>query len=104
MLVDDTEQNRYVLSRILARVGLEVEQCRTGKEALEQVKSCPDLVILDVKLPDLSGYEVCRRIKTDPVTQSVPVLQIPASFIITNNTTWGGADEITHPDLSHACW
>jgi two-component system, NtrC family, sensor kinase len=59
LLVDDTEQNRYVLSRILARAGLQVEQCTTGKEALEREKSCPDLVILDVKLPDLSGYEVC---------------------------------------------
>jgi signal transduction histidine kinase len=101
LLVDDTEQNRYVLSRILARAGLEVEQCTTGKEALERVKSCPDLVILDVKLPDLSGYEVCRRIKTDPVTRSVPVLQISASFVSNESKVQaleGGADGyLTHP-------
>jgi two-component system, NtrC family, sensor kinase len=101
LLVDDTEQNRYVLSRILARAGLQVEQCTTGKEALERVKSCPDLVILDVKLPDLSGYEVCRRIKTDPITQSVPVLQISASFVSNESKVQaleGGADGyLTHP-------
>ena len=101
LLVDDTEQNRYVLSRILARAGLEVEQCKTGKEALERVQSCPDLVILDVKLPDLSGYEVCRRIKTDPVTRSIPVLQISASFVSNESKVQaleGGADGyLTHP-------
>ncbi len=101
LLVDDTEQNRYVLSRILARAGLEVEQCTTGKEALERVKTCPDLVILDVKLPDLSGYEVCRRIKADPVTRSVPVLQISASFVSNESKVQaleGGADGyLTHP-------
>jgi two-component system, NtrC family, sensor kinase len=101
LLVDDTEQNCYVLSRILARAGLQVEQCTTGKEALERVKSCPDLVILDVKLPDLSGYEVCRRIKTDPITQSVPVLQISASFVSNESKVQaleGGADGyLTHP-------
>ena len=101
LLVDDTEQNRYVLSRILARAGLEVEQCTTGKEALERVKDCPDLIILDVKLPDLSGYEVCRRIKTDPATRSVPVLQISASFVSNESKVQaleGGADGyLTHP-------
>ena len=101
LLVDDTEQNRYVLSRILARAGLEVEQCTTGKEALERVKFCPDRVILDVKLPDLSGYEVCRRIKTDPVTRSIPVLQISASFVSNESKVQaleGGADGyLTHP-------
>jgi PAS domain S-box-containing protein len=101
LLVDDTEQNRYVLSRILARAGLEVEQCTTGKEALERVKSNPDLVILDVKLPDISGYEVCRRIKDDPATRTVPVLQISASFVSNESKAQaleGGADGyLTHP-------
>ena len=101
LLVDDTEQNRYVLSRILARAGFEVEQCSTGQQALERVKNCPELVILDVKLPDLSGYEVCRRIKCDPATQSVPVLQISASFVSNESKVQaleGGADGyLTHP-------
>jgi two-component system NtrC family sensor kinase len=81
LLVDDNEQNRYVLSRILVRAGLKVEQCGTGKEALERIKSLPDLVILDVQLPDLSGYQVCRQIKNNPFTAGVTVLQISASFV-----------------------
>lgn len=101
LLVDDTEQNRYVLSRILARAGMKVEQCTTGKEALERVQDCPDLVILDVKLPDISGYEVCRRIKSDPKTRAVPVLQISASFVSNESKVQaleGGADGyLTHP-------
>ena len=101
LLVDDTEQNRYVLSRILARAGLKVEQCTTGKEALERVQDHPDLVILDVKLPDISGYEVCRRIKSDPKTRGVPVLQISASFVSNESKVQaleGGADGyLTHP-------
>ena len=80
---------------------LKWSSAQTGKEALERVKSCPDLVILDVKLPDLSGYEVCRRIKADPVTRSIPVLQISASFVSNESKVQaleGGADGyLTHP-------
>lgn len=101
LLVDDTEQNRYVLSRILTRAGLAVEQCGTGKEALARARELPDLVILDVKLPDISGYEVCRRIKSDPATRMVPVLQISASFVSNESKVQaleGGADGyLTHP-------
>src|SRR4029077_15665512 len=101
LLVDDTEQNRYVLSRILTRAGLTVEQCGTGKMALEKVRDLPDLVILDVKLPDMSGYQVCQRIKSDPLTASVPVLQISASFVSNESKAQaleGGADGyLTHP-------
>jgi len=101
LLVDDTEQNRYVLSRILTRAGLTVEQCGTGKMALEKVRDLPDLVILDVKLPDMSGYQVCQRIKSDPLTARVPVLQISASFVsneIKVQALEGGADGyLTHP-------
>jgi two-component system NtrC family sensor kinase len=101
LLVDDNEQNRYVLSRILVRAGLKVEQCGTGKEALERVKSLPDLVILDVQLPDFSGYQVCRQIKNNPFTAGVTVLQISASFVSNESKVEaleGGADGyLTHP-------
>ncbi|HZU29611.1 MAG TPA: ATP-binding protein [Candidatus Angelobacter sp.] len=101
LLVDDNEQNRYVLSRILLRAGLKVDQSATGYDALERVLSLPDLVILDVKLPDISGYEVCRRIKSNPLTASVAVLQISASFTSNESKIQaleGGADGyLTHP-------
>jgi two-component system NtrC family sensor kinase len=101
LLIDDNEQNRYVLSRILVRAGLKVEQCASGREALERVKSLPDLVILDVQLPDISGYQVCRQIKNNAFTAGVTVLQISASFVSNESKVEaleGGADGyLTHP-------
>lgn len=80
LLVDDRGENRYVLSRILQNAGFSVEECATGTQALDVVRSLPDAVILDLKLPDISGYEVCRGIKADPVTRGVPVLLTSAAF------------------------
>jgi two-component system, NtrC family, sensor kinase len=101
LLVDDNQQNRYVLSRILQRAKFIVEECATGLEALERVRSRPDVVVLDVKLPDISGYEVCRRIRSNPATAAVPVLQISASFVSNESKAQaleGGADGyLTHP-------
>lgn len=78
LLVDDNEQNRYVMARTLRNPLFAIEECATGLAALERVKSLPDLVILDVRLPDIPGYEVCRRIKQDPATRHIPVLQVSA--------------------------
>ncbi len=78
LLVDDNEQNRYVMSRTLQSLRLSIEECATGLVALERVKSLPDLVILDIRLPDIPGYEVCRRIKQDPATAHIAVLQVSA--------------------------
>src|SRR5690242_4133521 len=80
LLIDDNQQNRYILSKILHRANLNVELRGTGREGLDAVRTGPDLVILDVKLPDISGYEVCRKIKSDPATAAIPVLQISAAF------------------------
>lgn len=81
LLVDDRGENRYVLSRILQNAGFAIEECATGTQALEVVRTLPDVVILDVKLPDISGYEVCRGIKMDPITKLVPVLLTSAMFV-----------------------
>ncbi|HET6934901.1 MAG TPA: ATP-binding protein [Candidatus Angelobacter sp.] len=101
LLVDDNQQNRYVISRILQRAGFAVEECVTGQEGLQRVLTLPDLVILDVKLPDISGTEVCRRIKSDVITGLIPVLQISASFTSSESKVAaleGGADGyLTHP-------
>jgi two-component system NtrC family sensor kinase len=80
LYVDDTEEQRYVMRRILEQAGFTVLEAGTGTEALNKLH--PDIlaVILDVKLPDMSGYEVCRRIKAGPATAAIPVLQISASF------------------------
>lgn len=80
LYVDDTEEQRYAMCRILAKEGYRPLEAATGGAALELLN--PDLlaIILDVRLPDMSGYEVCRRIKEHPVYGSIPVIQVSASF------------------------
>ena len=67
LLVDDDEAKRYVISTWLRRAGYTVTEVGTGGEALGLAGSA-ELVLLDVNLPDMSGFEVCRRIKGDPAT------------------------------------
>ena len=93
--VDDNEANRYAISRMLQRAGFAVTEAASGEEALQAVARRPDLVILDVNMPDLDGFEVCRRIKADPATASIPVLHMSASYILSEDKTRGleeGAD------------
>jgi PAS domain S-box-containing protein len=78
--VDDNEIGRYAKSRILKQAGFEVIEAANGAEALRAVKEArPQLVLLDIQLPDMSGFEIARRIKGDPLTARVPVLHITAT-------------------------
>jgi two-component system, sensor histidine kinase len=100
--VDDDEAGRYAKSRILKRAGYEVVEAGTGADALRLVsESTPQLVLLDVKLPDISGMDVCRKIKEDPASSHIMVLQISASHITTPDRVLGlecGADTyLTEP-------
>ena len=64
-----------MLEQLLAAEGHEVAIASDGLEALAQIVSCrPDLILLDLELPELSGYEVCRRIKADPATRWIPII------------------------------
>ena len=79
LVVDDDEGNRDLLGRRLAREGYAVRTARDGAEALAAVVSGPvDLVLLDVMMPGIDGYEVLRRLKAEPGTRDVPVLMISA--------------------------
>ncbi len=79
--VNNDEANRCAIGRILKLAGFEVAEAASGGEALRQLANRPDLVILDVQLPDIDGFEVCRRIKNDPATKSIPVLHLSANSI-----------------------
>ena len=79
--VDDNDGARYAKTRILKHAGFEVTEAATGSEALDSLARClPDLVLLDVKLPDINGLELCRMIKGNPSSSSVLVLQTSASL------------------------
>ena len=104
LLVDDDEAKRYVLGTWLRRAGHTVMEVGTGREALA-VAATADLVLLDVNLPDMSGFDVCRQIKTDPRTAAIPVIQVSATAVEVADRAHGltqGADaylvEPTEPE------
>ncbi|PPC93837.1 MAG: hybrid sensor histidine kinase/response regulator [Methylotenera sp.] len=94
--VDDTDAALYAKSKILTRVGFKVISVSSGTEALQKAKELlPDLILLDTKLPDINGFDVCRQLKADPVTQFISILQTSASFITSGDKITaldGGAD------------
>lgn len=95
LVVDDDELKRYTMAHIVRRAGFEVVEAATGAEALRHLASRPDAVILDVNLPDISGLDVCRRLKSDPATTTIPVLHVSATFVNAEDRVHGldsGAD------------
>src|SRR5215210_3005565 len=101
LVVDDTEANRYTIARILRKEGFEVLEAADGKAGLARVNDELDLVVLDIHMPEMDGYEVCRRIKADPELRAIPILHISATYTGTSDIAYGlesGADGyLTHP-------
>jgi signal transduction histidine kinase len=100
--VDDNDASRYAIARTLRQAGFRVIEAGTGMEALRRARAdAPDLILLDVKLPDIDGFEVSRRLKADVETASIPVLQITATYSSTEHWAQAlnaGADGyLTHP-------
>ncbi len=100
LVVDDNEAGRYATSRLLESEGYTVLQASTGSEALELLSEEPDLIVLDVNLPDMSGFDVARTIRRR-LTQRVPVLQVSATSLDSRSHVVGleaGADAyLTEP-------
>lgn len=79
LLVDDNEQNLELLLAYLEDLGCTLRQAKDGVEALEEVKKqAPDLILLDVMMPRMSGFQVCSRIKKDPATAEIPIVMVTA--------------------------
>jgi len=73
--VDDEPEIRYIARRMLEKAGHEVSEACDGEECLQKLKAeKPDLILLDVMMPGLKGWEVCRRIKAEDRTRSIPVV------------------------------
>ncbi len=81
LAVDDNDALRYTLTRALRSGGYTVIEARSGGEALKLALQSPDLITLDLNLPDVDGFEVCRRLKTNPQTAHIPILHISATFV-----------------------
>jgi CheY-like chemotaxis protein len=79
LLVEDNELNRDMLSRRLVRRGYEITMAVDGREALSRaVSDAPDLILMDLSLPEVDGWEATRRIKANAITQHIPVIALTA--------------------------
>jgi signal transduction histidine kinase len=101
LIVDDTIYNIQLLSLMLIRHGYVVEQATNGQAALEKAaKILPDIILLDIRMPDIDGYEVCKILKANPTTQGIPIIFIssieePSEKVEAFSV--GGVDYISKP-------
>ncbi len=101
LLVDDTLDNLRILTALLSQRGYDVRGVRTGAAALMGAAAQPpDLILLDINMPGMSGYEVCQKLKENPKTSAVPVIFISALNEVLDKVkafSVGGVDYITKP-------
>lgn len=101
LIVDDTPANLQLLASILKEEGYKVRPASSGKMALEATaKRLPDLILLDIKMPEMDGYQVCSQLKSDPFTRNIPVLFISALTDVNDKLrafSVGGLDYINKP-------
>ncbi len=101
LVVDDGDDNRMLLSMILETADYEVQTAEDGPTALEMVRrDPPDLILLDVMMPGMDGYEVCARLKADDTSRAIPVIFVTAlseSEAETRSFELGAADFVTKP-------
>jgi two-component system cell cycle response regulator DivK len=77
LVVEDQEDNMQILRDVLVSADYQVSEAENGEEALAEVaKQRPDLILMDIQLPIMDGYEATRRIKADSATRSIPVIAI----------------------------
>ncbi|HYV27298.1 MAG TPA: response regulator, partial [Candidatus Eisenbacteria bacterium] len=80
LVVDDISKNLQVVGTMLRKENYRVVPATSGAQALERVRAeTPDLILLDLMMPEMDGLEVCRKIKADPLTQRIPVIFLTAS-------------------------
>ncbi|MHC4939056.1 MAG: response regulator [Planctomycetota bacterium] len=78
LLVEDNDMNRDMLSRRLKRAGFDVAEASDGLAALQMAGMTPDLILLDMSIPEVDGWEVTRRLKAAPETRNIPVIALTA--------------------------
>jgi DNA-binding response OmpR family regulator len=97
LVVDDEPEINRLVARIFEKRGYRVNTAGDGAEALASVESDrPDLIMLDLNLPKIDGWEVCRRLKSDPATRAIPIIMLTAAHANVDDAEIGlglGADE-----------
>lgn len=101
LLIDDSEDNLFLLKTLLSKYGFKIALASSGKEGLKQAKAvAPDIILLDIMMSDLSGYEVCARLKEDDETKEIPVIFVTAlrdKLDVVQGFHRGAVDFITKP-------
>ncbi|HBB35455.1 MAG TPA: hypothetical protein DDZ80_06555 [Cyanobacteria bacterium UBA8803] len=101
LVVDDTRENLRLLSTMLSDAGYKVRKAINGALALRAIQIAkPDLILLDIRMPDFNGYEVCSKLKDEPQTAHIPIIFISASDEVLDKVKAfdvGGVDYITKP-------
>jgi sigma-B regulation protein RsbU (phosphoserine phosphatase) len=101
LIVDDTPANLHLLSQMLAEQGYRVRPVPDGPLALAATRAePPDLILLDIRMPEMNGYEVCEHLKADDQTRDIPIIFISALDAIQDKVrafTVGGVDYVTKP-------
>lgn len=83
LVIEDNEQNMYLLTFLLNRSGQEVLQARDGRQGIALArKENPDLILLDIQLPEMDGYTVAREIKTDPALAAIPIVAVTSYAMV----------------------
>ena len=105
LVVDDELQSVKLIGLLLQRRGYHIAAANLGRQALEKAKTeHPDLIVLDVMMPDMDGFEVCRRLRADPSTAAIPIIMFTAKTMVDDKVTGfqAGADDYltkpVHPD------
>ena len=81
LIVDDNKPHCYVMARMLEKAGYPTQQAHTGKDALDFAAKKPGLILLDINLPDIDGFEVLRRLQAQVATASIPVVFMSATDV-----------------------
>ncbi len=101
VVIDDTPENLTLLARILTERGYKVRSATKSSHGLRAIQTIlPDLILLDIFMPELNGYEVCRQLKADPKTKEIPIIFISALEDVIDKVrafSVGGVDYITKP-------
>jgi CheY-like chemotaxis protein len=79
LVVDDNRAHCYALAKRLVHEGFQVRQAYDGYSALRGSRGFPDLILMDINMPGLDGFEVCRRVKSDPSSAHIPVILFSAT-------------------------
>ena len=93
LVVEDQADNRQIIRDMLSATDYEIMEAESGEEALSAVaKQRPDLILMDIQLPGMDGYETTRRIKADPALRSIPIIAV-TSYVEDEKARAAGCDE-----------